>query len=911
MFSAPAARGQEPSLLWGRVLDQAGQPISGVAVLVSAQGLPDSLRTTTDGRGAFRLIGLPWGFCRVRFEAPGYRTHTEEHLASEPGSRAYLGVVLSPNASGPSSTLIRLADRRDFHKTVLDSDHIANYPAGNNIWSLIENQDLSATSSRIDVGGMALGLPAAVSSRGSATWTQTGFTLNGLDVTDPFATGRPLFYPDIFSLSFFELENARLSASSVYAGAHIGLATKEAGSVSRGSLTAYYSSAMFAADNVTPALITEGISESQAWRGMGDIHFELAAPLDGDRLGLYASLTSQRMARDLADYEHVDGSSVFSGLLSLEYRLTRGRLKLLGIEQSVRHPSLGAGRGMAPESTLDSRWRFGVYQLHWDTLLDDGHFLRAGLGYSSANDRNDFQDGAAGPCRVDILPETFSAAAPFAGQDKRGLVDAFLDGRILAPTGSGGAHLFEYGLGLKYSRNTSLVHVLEDRHLRFFQGMPLEVVEYNTPLENGQAAFQGRLYVQETLYLAPALFFTAGLNLSLSRGWRTGAGSSAFTDREGASGITWLGISPRLGLNLPLSRHRDTALSISAARYPFALPLNYLLYGHPEALGGMVYAWNDIDRDCHFDPGEAGELIRREGPAFAAIDPKIKQPYADELVVALKLDLGSGWRLALAGFLRETRNLVETLNTGVPFSSYTPVVLYENGDDLIFGTHDDLEFTLYNQDPATLGEDFFLLTNPESEKRISRYRGVDLTLVRRHSRKFNFFLSLQAIEAIGYAGPGNTEMENDDGVIGALYDNPNTLINAKGRLRFDRGYTARLGFSFVLPAGFRLAAVVKYYDGQPFARKIIVTGFNQGPFYVQAHSRGVARYEFNLTADIRLEKMFTVGGAKLRLFIDGFNIFNSGLAVSENEWTGPAWPLRYATEIQSPRLFRFGLSYEF
>lgn len=910
-LSAAWGYGQEPSLLWGRVLDSEGRPVAGAAVEVMAENLPGAVRTAADTQGVFRLVGLPWGLCRVRVEARGYGPHVAERVFSEPGARVYLGVVLSPAEAGPSSAPLRIDERRDFHKTVLDAEHIAAHPSGNNLWNLVENQDLSATSSRIDVGGLHLGHPAAVSSRGSATWTQTGCTLNGLDVTDPFQPGRPLFYPDIFTLSFYELHNARLPLSSSYAGAGIGLTTKEPGDRPRGSVTAFYSSSSFAADNVTPALAAEGMGESHAWDSLGDIHFEFSSPLAGDRLGLYASLTSQNMSRNVADYEPVDSSSVLSGLLSLEYRLARGRVRILGGEQSVRHPSLGAGRGVAPQTTLDSRRRQGVYQLLWDNRLDDGHLLRAGLGYASAVVRDEFQPLASGPCRVSILPETYSSAAPRAGQDARSLLDAFLDGRLLTANAAGGGHLLEYGLGYKYARNTSLVNILENRHLRFFQGIPLEVVEYNTPLENGQASYQGRLYVQETLFLAPALYFTAGLHVGLSRGIRTETGSADFKDAQGVRGITWLGLSPRLGINLPLSRTGDSALSVSAGRYPFSLPLSHLLYGHPGALGGLVYAWNDLDQDLRFDPGEAGALLRREGPAFAAIDPELKQPYADELVVALKTDLGSGWRLALAGFLRETRNLAGTLNAGVPFSSYTAVDFAEDGDDLIFGTHDDLEFTIFSRDPAYRGKDFFLLTNPEPEKRISRYRGLDLTLVRRHGRNLNFYLSLQAIEAVGYANPGNTELENDDGVVGALYADPNTLINAKGRLRFDRGYTARLGFSFKLPAGFRLASVVKYYDGQPFARKIIVTGFDQGPFYIMAHTRGVARYEFNLTADVRLEKTLSLRGAELRLFLDGFNVFNSGLAVSENEWTGPEWPLRYATEIQSPRMFRLGVSYAF
>ena len=239
------------------------------------------------------------------------------------------------------------------------------------------------------------------------------------------------------------------------------------------------------------------------------------------------------------------------------------------------------------------------------------------------------------------------------------------------------------------------------------------------------------------------------------------------------------------------------------------------------------------------------------------------------------------------------------------------VKIFDIGDDRIPGTHDDLTFIVYNQKPESLGQDFFLLTNPEADSRISKYYGLDLTLVKRYGQWFTFFLSLTATSATGTTSPGNTEWENDDGVAGSLYDNPNTLINARGRMRFDRAYVGRIGFNFLAPFGIRIAGLIKYYDGQPFARKIIVDGFNQGPFYIQAHPRGVARYEYNRTVDIRLEKTFYSNTAKIRLILDVFNLLNRGLATQENEWTGPEFPLRFATEIQSPRVFRLGLVYEF
>jgi hypothetical protein len=265
----------------------------------------------------------------------------------------------------------------------------------------------------------------------------------------------------------------------------------------------------------------------------------------------------------------------------------------------------------------------------------------------------------------------------------------------------------------------------------------------------------------------------------------------------------------------------------------------------------------------------------------------------------------------VGGFYRENRNLVETLNTGVTFSSYQPGSFFDIGDDRIPNSRDDLEFTVYNQNIGTLGQDFFLLTNPDSETRVSTYHGFDVTLVKKYSSKFNFFLSLTAIRAVGITSPGNTEWENDDGTVGTLYDNPNTLINAEGRLRFDRGYTGRIGVNFMAPFGLRIGCVVKYYDGQPFARKIIVTGMNQGPFIIQAHPRGVARYEYNRTVDIRLEKPLNFNQTRMRIILDVFNLINRNLATEENEWTGPEFPLRFATEIQSPRVFRLGLVVEF
>ena len=115
-------------------------------------------------------------------------------------------------------------------------------------------------------------------------------------------------------------------------------------------------------------------------------------------------------------------------------------------------------------------------------------------------------------------------------------------------------------------------------------------------------------------------------------------------------------------------------------------------------------------------------------------------------------------------------------------------------------------------------------------------------------------------------------------------------------------------------------SVAKYADGLPFARKILVTGLNQGPFYVFATQRGNRsigsdprngnRTEYTLTLDLGVEKGVRVGGSRLAARLDVFNVTNTHKKTRENDLTGPDFQQRIARETQAPRVFRFGLSLE-
>ncbi len=889
------------AVLRGTVADADGLAISGARIGLETTDGARVAEASTDTRGAFGIAGLRQGRYAISCARPG-----EAPLSSAPvdlGGFETVFIMLRLIPSGPDKGLIVESLTRDpgspSSATTIDADQMRLLPSGGSVWSLIENQDMSATTDRIDVGGMRSDLPALFSARGGTSWTQNEYRLNGMSVTDPYDGGLPFYIPDVSSLRTVRLENAGHPAGVLSPGGTLDLVTKDGGNAFAGSFSAFAGDRRLVSSNITPALEREGISEADTLKSSLDLHFDLSGPVVPGKLFFVTSLSALRITRNPAEFAEDDKGSVTTGLLGLRYQAGRSSWSFLWTGQVAKNPSAGAGRNVPFVSTLDRENTVNILQLEGTFRLAPGHVLAAGAGFDRADLSSRLQKGASGQAGIDLAGRVSGPSAA-AERGRRELLTTFVRGDVATMTGRM-SHRLEYGAEVRRASAITRPDTAGNVLLRFLEGVPYEVVRFGAPAEHRETSLEGAVFVQETLTFPSFVSVSLGAHASYARG-RAGAGPSA---------IDWLHVAPRLGFVLPLSRSGRTNLRLFAGRYYHSLPLSWLAFGNPDAPGGLVYEWADGNGDGVFEDGEAGTLVRREGPSYAAIDPDIKRPRTDELSVGFTHTTQGGFSIGLTGFLREARHLVETLNTGVPFASYAQRTVTDIGDDRVPGNYDDLTFTLFEQDERTLGQDFALLTNPGGDARYSRYEGLDLVLTKRTSARFGFFISLTAMRCVGTTSPGSSARENDDGVVGSLYDDPNTLVNARGRLRFDRAYTGRIGFALRLPLGFRLGYILKYYDGQPFARLIAVTGFRQGPFLVMAHPRGIARYEFNMTNDVRIQKEFAAGPGVLRVILDGYNIFNQHLATAEDARTRPEFPLRFATEIQSPRTFRLGLSYDF
>jgi hypothetical protein len=152
---------------------------------------------------------------------------------------------------------------------------------------------------------------------------------------------------------------------------------------------------------------------------------------------------------------------------------------------------------------------------------------------------------------------------------------------------------------------------------------------------------------------------------------------------------------------------------------------------------------------------------------------------------------------------------------------------------------------------------------------------------------------------------GNNSGDQDSGDL----NNPNNRINNAGDVGFDSPYQIRGGFSYTLPAEVRLSGSIRSSSGLPQTRTYVVTttqvpGLTQVTQNVQVAERGEFRYPWVNLLDLRIAKVFRVGGARFEPTFDLFNVFNNNAVTNAVQTIGTS--LGRPSAIVMGRLARIG-----
>ncbi|MCU1386312.1 MAG: hypothetical protein JWL71_5009 [Acidobacteria bacterium] len=739
---------------------------------------------------------------------------------------------------------------------------------------------------RIDTGGLSAGSPAREGAHGE-TWTQTTYRVGDADITSLSGSGTPLLMPGVDMWERVEVTTGMMPIDVGAPGMAVTLVPRRPSGALMRAIELFGSPPFLnAGDAATvPPTINRLTSHARA-------NLFMSGPL-ADRINGLLSATWLR-----SSYAERDSTQSLAGSLASAFVNVTGtpksgdELRLIAWGQRTSD----AVAHHVPFNNIDARQQStGLHlQTAWQHQLADAGGLRLFGSYTLGHRSTDQIAPAfvlVERLRDGPIP---SLLDPGVGTDSTWSLGARLNRTI-------GVHNLIAGVDL-YGGSSSAQSVFSGRVGELVGGIPARVWDFTDPVQPSvwrQHALN--LFVGDRVAIAPRVTVDGGVRLE------TIDGSAEAHDGT----VSWRNLLPRAGIHWTMLNFWELGAFGSYARSGHRLPLSDLAYGDPTAPTANIYRWNATTAGVP-QAAAIGPLVQRLGPGtngvagFSAIDPALKRPTLDEAVLGFDARPSPRTYLRIAAIGRKEHNMVSVADVGVPESSYTTIGVADRGID-VAGAQDDQTLIFYNRSPATYGADRYLLTNPAGDE--GSFVGADM-IGQVHTQRFFFVLGLTAGRSEGIAANrGFGPLENDNGVIGEAYVDPNALAHAQGRTFTERGYTIKTAATYSFAHDTTFGIIGRYQDGQHFARLVILPDLNQGAEAVRAFRNGRTRFTFEMTVDARLQKGLTVGGRRVDLIVDAYNLFNQYLEVEEITVSGPT--SRQKSASQPPRALHVGVRIPF
>jgi hypothetical protein len=872
----PVGRAQlTTGTLEGLVENRQGQPAASIRVEIESP-LGRLMTVTPDSQGRFSAT-LPYGDYTVR--APTLDATCRAHVRPLATTRCSLRPGENQTADAEALPLFTADNTAQL--LLLQAPGVGTYP--------LDFASLGSTRLPLIAG------PSA------AQWTGTSFRLNGLDATDSWQPGMPVILDDLAALDSVAVREG-------YAGGALPPDAYDAGVFLRSAARSWHfglatedTSGALAGDNLPPAPDRGTVERPD------EFHWFTrdSTNLDGvfGRWADFAATATGQWASQTAP-ERPDDSSIGSRML---FANIRGRARLssrdqmdalysgsrvdlssggwpAGMEAFFASPLMPSFYGVSGFENLREVDHFDLVQIGWTHQFDDAHVIEVRYGYSTAH-LDTTPVGGTAPGTIDLLDPS-PTDAPFSnfGVRTRHELDAAYQAEASL---AGMTHRLTFGGDWEISLPRNRFQAPGGEDTITVGGQPAFLVRLNAPADTRDRIDTLTPNAHDAIQLPHGVTLDLAIVLDVSRGAVAGQPAA----------ISWVSPSPRAGIAAPVPGFSRLVLRGGYDRTYSRLAGRYLDFADPSALSGLVYS------------AQTGQLLERFGGAWSTIAPDLKRPYADEFHVSLHLDLPHRSAFSVDMVRRDEKQRMAAVDTGVPAADYQAVVIQEPSP---FAGQ---SLTVYAQDPATLGQDQYLLSNPAGLRELNE---ALIAAAGTHRFDTDFRASFTAEKSFGPTNPGNSVWVNDPGAIGALYSNPNTLINATGHPFMDRAFLGKFQTVTRAPrwlGGVQLSNTINYLDGLPFGRELLVTGLPQGPFLADATIRGSpeggSRAQHVLNWNLRVSRDFDAGLGRLTVTADVLNVLNNGDKIVESDLSGPQFSERPAVAIPPPRTLRLGARWNF
>lgn len=751
----------------------------------------------------------------------------------------------------------------------IQSDYLRVLPHGRTTGSILENWLAPVVYHQVETGGLSRVDDPRYSIRG-ISWIEQSYRINGIDITDPFRSGYPLFEPAWQSIRGLELFSSGENDPR-RTGLNWIVGSPQADNHFEISLHS-----IFPAGGGSP--IPEGEMDREPSFPYGSSNVRRRYKMSGEANGSYYSKDKfYCLGEALATRREFPTLTNRAGNLDEEraeqYKLTmiyKGReasmpFSLLFISGYNENDNYGASARLDNTGTLSQKKFVSHLQYNAGKKIAPGRIkILSGITLRT----EDRKPHLTSPRQIEF--DTEAGPVPESGEINTLNFDNSVDYT---------AGIFSAAAGFAVKGVNFRPEIPFDQTVETHEGEAVTVTLWEDPPE-----------CDEYLY-------NTGLNTGLEKRWDFFklSGNLYFDNTHaranGESLLNWFGIGGKVLAEFDFNRIK-TGFHAGLIRRPAKLNSRVIAFLDTGRPSGKSYTgWIDSDGDGIADDSElaSANLYRTTGGRYHHKENDLDRPYHDEIFLGAKKEIGRHYKILLRGSHRV-------------FNDYF-IVKPESCDGSYSEAPDGT--LIYTKQP---GKDEYYLSNSDKK---SSYSGAEIRILCNWKSVFLDF-SFTAFMVTGFAPAGNGPDYNDYAVISESTADPNRLVNSSGgRLDSDRAYKGNLLIGWNILDDLSTGMTVKYRDGEPFSQHRIYRDENGIPVIIMNNergnwdNRGLGRYTFSWNIDIRLRYTPLVWGNRVAATLDIYNVLDSSTEIVESNNIEDE---REALEAVPPRMIKIGLS---
>ncbi len=920
LSSAAAVFGQmiPTGQLVGTVTDTDKAPLPGVSVTISSPSLMlPQMAATTSENGSFRFFSLPSGTYKVVFELTGFRGVVREGIIVSASRTVSLDIALEQGGIEESVTVIGESPTVDLKQTqtgtTFTKDLIATLPLARDLASIFNS---------------APGMFARTSFGSDAR--SNNFVVDGVKMQDP-VTGDPYQTVPWNAIDEVSIETGSQKAEyGAVKGALVNVITKAGGNTFSGGLNFYYRSKSLQSDN-TKGTPFEG--QFVGFRYQYLPGFSLGGPIVKDKVWFFTSFDYDKSSSYTQGFPAPAtfggaqpesapiGQTTVAPFGKVTFQLSdRDKLVMSGYWRGYKWDHRGASRWTVLNANVTEDSAVTIATAQWTrTMSKDVLFNLKGSWYSLhqyllANDSNSpLVDEATDNINRGGYGSDwwYTRRRAELTSDLTWYKDNWL-----------GSHEFKLGADAEFSFDGTECQYYQDPHFEgvfpegfkavdifLWDGVP-NWAWVGTEYKQKNNLIQVGGFLQDTWSPAKRLTLNLGVRLDHSQGNyppQKKRDSDEWVNEETIKAMSFTMFSPRAGATYALTADGKTVLKASFGRYYAPLLMIYYYFNNPNQRSSFMAQLNPDWSVNYTTPVQS--------PGTTAVDPDIKSPFADELSIGVERELFEDFSASATFIAKWEKNLIDDVDrahldwnhyvqTGeLVWSGYTAV----QGTDPFTG--DPVTFYEMND---TFGDYGFVFQNVPGTAR--KYTGLEFKLTKRLSNRWAMQSSYVWSNGRGIL---NTSRDQSTGFTG-YYDDPNSMINAYGRLDYQREHLVKVQGTYMAPLGITVSGYYQFGSGVPYTRVIRsyeagLGSLYQGGVSIFAEERGSRRLPDQHLLDLRIEKAFQVGRGEIALQFDAYNVFNNNKATSVGNVTNYDMFLdsQAIYGIMGPRYFQLGVLYRF